>query len=583
MALPPPVDPTFFFDYFTGSDGPLSGHTPDTPFAGLTWSGSGLSLASNAAVSADQTHTGSFGTSTYGTPYTSYGGPINSVTNLLFTTGPDVGANANGHKGFALNINANGQDVYVALSANAAGAWTIAITAEGYTDSRAVTLIASTLYDIKIQINTGGSYSASVTLASTELETSTVYPPSPTTYAGYGISSYALTVGATCIVDEIGSTGPANGVLSVMTLPHVTLVASGTGPPGGSAALVLPALTLAGSFGGQAAGSLPAITLSAIGHNSTGERAAAISLPALTMTGYGGGNAAMTLGAPVLAITGTFWGVGRAALTLPGVTMTASGTVSGTAQADLTLPALTMAGYGGAVLSATIGKLTMSGSGTGGSVGRAAVTLPMFELQATATAQNHGSAALTLPAIVAVSGGRARLTLPGFTLTAVGHAVVTATYEAYAVNLQHNSDKANDEVTRYTNYPFNQVVRYQGRYYGVGAGGMFLLEGALDLATPIPWVFQTTPNDLDSPMQKRPVSCYFGGRLGPASTVTLYAGEKSGTAYAHSTPRGATAQNYRQTFGLGIKDRYYALGLSGTGAIELDDIEFNFPPLSRRI
>lgn len=371
------------------------------------------------------------------------------------------------------------------------------------------------------------------------------------------------------------------GGMLTASLPMLTVYGGLVGSLNG--AMVLPMLISAGSGGGRGAVTLPALSAEGTGHDASGEASGVVSLPQFSVLGLGGAFSEMTLPMLSVSATGTVINTGGAFLSLPQFSLNAFGQVSNMGQLSSLLPSFDAIGYSGSVLSVSIPGFLVQATGVSGTVGRAAVTLPMFELSASGYQPNHGSAFVSLPALRSVNSGSALLTLPGFTLTAVGHAVVTATYEAYAVNLQHNSDKANDEVTRYTNYPFNQVVRYQGHYYGVGPSGMFLLEGTVDVATPIPWTFKTTPNDLDSPMQKRSVSCYFGGRLGPAMTVTLYAGEKSGTAYAHSTPRGATAQNYRQTFGLGIKDRYYALGLSGTGTIELDDIEFNFPPLSRRI
>ena len=44
-------------------------------------------------------------------------------------------------------------------------------------------------------------------------------------------------------------------------------------------------------------------------------------------------------------------------------------------------------------------------------------------------------------------------------------------------------------------------------------------------------------------------------------------------SYAYTTPRGPTAQNYRQKFGRGLDARYYAFGLAGAGDMEIDDLD----------
>jgi hypothetical protein len=173
-------------------------------------------------------------------------------------------------------------------------------------------------------------------------------------------------------------------------------------------------------------------------------------------------------------------------------------------------------------------------------------------------------------------------------LVAIGTATVTASYEAYAVNLKHTSDKAPDEVTRYTNFPFTHIVRYQNSYFGANENGLFLLEGTTDYAatpTAIPWAFKTATTDFGYPEFKTIESAYIGGRLGASETLTLYAGEgKQTQAYSYTTPRGELAQNYRQKFGKGIKNhRYYALGSNGSGELVVDTIDFNVAKLSRRI
>ena len=117
-------------------------------------------------------------------------------------------------------------------------------------------------------------------------------------------------------------------------------------------------------------------------------------------------------------------------------------------------------------------------------------------------------------------------------MTATGHAVVAATYEAYAINLNHKPRPGVvpvDEMTHYTNFPFDRIVRYKNSYFGVAADGLYLLEGTTDHAeptpTPIPWLWKTGLTDFRTPQKKTVESMYFGGRLGPAASVSLHAGD----------------------------------------------------------
>lgn len=365
-----------------------------------------------------------------------------------------------------------------------------------------------------------------------------------------------------------------------VTLPMLTVAATGSSPHG-SVNAVLPMLTAVGYSAAISSNILPSITAYGTGRTSHNDLNA--SLPALTATGFVGANASVSLPSLALSVAGTAWGVGQASVDLPSITVAATATVAGTGQGAATLPMFSVIGYSGSVLSATFGGLSVTASGTTGAIGGAAVTLPMFDVVATATQQNHGGANITLPALVAAPTGKAWLVLPGFTLTAIGTATVTATYEAYALNLNHGRPDATDEMTRYTNFPFTHIVRYKNSYYGANSTGLYLLEGTTDNGTPIEWSFKTGMSDFDSSKLKTVTYAYFGGRLGPSATVSIYPGEPSGTSYSYKTPIGQTAQNYRQQFGRGLSARYFAIGASGNEVLELDSLDLTTVNLTRRI
>jgi len=329
-------------------------------------------------------------------------------------------------------------------------------------------------------------------------------------------------------------------------------------------------------------------TLVASARDATGENAANITAPSATVIGYMGTVARLTasMGTLVASATGTNWLTAN--VTAPMATLEATGTVAGTSEANITGLMASAVGYGGVVASVTLtGMPTVLASVTSGSVTRANIvgpmaTLPLFEVRVESVMRADilapmGEMGATLQAWVLA---------PMATLVAIGTATVAATYEAYAINLNHTPKpgvEPVDELTRYSNFPFTHIVRHQGSFFGVAADGLYLLEGTLDVATPIPWSVKTAMTDFKTPVQKTVASAYFGGRLGPAATVTLYAGEGAGVAYAYSTPRDTAPQNYRQVFGKGVKARYYSLGVSGTGTLELDNIELDTRDLTRRI
>ena len=160
------------------------------------------------------------------------------------------------------------------------------------------------------------------------------------------------------------------------------------------------------------------------------------------------------------------------------------------------------------------------------------------------------------------------------------------TYEAYALNLKHNTDTV-DELTRYTNFPFDRIVRYQNSYYGMNSTGLYLLEGTTDFAEPtptqIPWSWKTTMTDFGTAQLQTIRYAYFGGRMAPSAQIAIHFGDTASESYAYSTPRDTSAQNYRQEFGRGIQSRYYAFSGQGEGELSLDSINFIIAKLARKV
>lgn len=345
---------------------------------------------------------------------------------------------------------------------------------------------------------------------------------------------------------------------------------------GGAAALVARAAQVTGNAASSAKANAFEATLSA---------------PALSA--FGGASALLTSPKLSLSITGTVQGLGSATLTAPAIRIAAAGAAGGAGGAALIFGDIrgtySIVGYSGSVLATTIGEVTVRASGVSGALGAAALTLPLYELQAAGTTRGVSRGSLLIPAARLGATAQAWLVAPGATLVAVGTATVAATYEAYCVNLNHKPRPGSapiDETTRYTNFPFDRIVRFKNSYFGVAADGLYLLEGTTDFATPaptaIPWAWRTGVTDFGSTFQKTVESIYFSGRLG-AATVSVYAGESAANAYSYPEPSTTATRNHRQTLGRGLKSRYYAFGAAGTGVMELDDIDFSVGKHTRKI
>ena len=549
-------------DTFSGT-GDVNGRTPDTAgHSGLLWASDAdyLAVAGGYLEFGTALSGGAVGDvrlATYG-DNTLRGGHSEITIPFTFRTGSSLS-----HPGvdmviFSASIDYDGGVSVVEFSVlELVGGGGFNIKVSGLTSNEAaVTLATDTEYSGTLY---SSSTEQSITLGVDVAVTNDVYDPLP-----YGHEMFTIGLGY----------GQKLNAISL----------SEADPETATASITMPIMAISGYSGATAYITLPMLTMYGTAHDSTGENGADITLPMFTLEAQGGANADIALPAFTVAATATVTALATASIALPAMTAAGSATVSAMAKSSpfLEMPMFEMVGYGGAVCSVTIGGMTVEATGTTGGVASAAITLPLFELEAEATAQNYGSAHITMPALVASNTARAFIVMPGFTLTAIGTAVVTATYEAYALNLNHSAEGP-DELTRYTNYPFTHIVRYKNSYYGANSTGLYLLEGTTDNGTAIAFDVKTHKTDFGTAQKKSIIDAFIGGRMGASATITLHVGETSSEAYSYTTPRGSTAQNYRQQFGKGIKNRYYAFEIAGSGALSVDTITFNIATLARKV
>lgn len=310
---------------------------------------------------------------------------------------------------------------------------------------------------------------------------------------------------------------------------------------------------------------------------------------------YVGGAARMAMTKPKLQIEASFAVVGRAALSMPMGTLKASGMGGAVGRAGMTMGSPTLRAFAGAVIKATLHDgFALNASARQGGLGRAGdMTMPLFGLVATGVTGGVGKANLTMPMLRAAPSGKALLAMPGFELVAIGHAVVVVSYEAYAVTLNHDADQNEkrpgtmmvNAVTHYTDYPFNQILRFGNKYYGIGDTGIYALEGDTDIGNPISWALETTLSDMGTAQKKRVASASIGGRVTSLLNFTLIVGEAGTERYNYATPRSDAAQNYRQIFGKGVNARYVGFGIADEagGRFEMDTLDIEHFPLNRSI
>lgn len=323
--------------------------------------------------------------------------------------------------------------------------------------------------------------------------------------------------------------------------------------------------------------------LNIFGHDATGDNALSYTAKARELRFYTGHQARITARKRSLTASGTGTSVVGAILIAPKASLVSSGTTSGAASSVMRPMARVVISHGGVVAQVSRGRPTVAASGTSGGIASARLTTQRPRLVATVTAGGQVSALLVAPRAYLSSGIVARLTAPQARIVARVSAVAVVAYDAYSINLKHIDQNANDEVTSYTNFPFDRILRYGSSYYGIAADGLYLLDGTTDDSEDITYAVKTCIDDFGVPEKKTMVSAYFSGRVGQSMTVSLHAGEDGSETYSFSTPRGQAAQNHRQKFGRGVKNRYFALGITGSDVLELDTIDPEIIKLSRRI
>lgn len=356
---------------------------------------------------------------------------------------------------------------------------------------------------------------------------------------------------------------------------------------GGYAQMSSQVPTVSCAFGSKVAMSASPGILTAVVRDTSGENAAFLSAPSPSLTGTFGFTLGLSAPQPIMVAGLTVSGMVKAFISAPPAQVSANGTgTPWSLTAAVSAPTPSMVGYGGAVWSVTIPAGSAAAYGTAGGIIRGSFVAPLFDLTSSVSLGGMVEADLIAPMAKPAGSLLSYQIAPAGVLTAIGSAVVTATYEAYAINLNHTPRPGVDpvdETTRYTNYPFDRIVRYKNSYFGMNSTGLYLLEGTTDAGTDTAWAFQTAETDFKSPQKKTVEMIYFGGRLPPAVTISLIAREDTANTYAYTTPRGPHAQNYRQPFGRGVKARYFSFGVAGTGTLEIDSVTLNVTTLARKV
>ena len=148
---------------------------------------------------------------------------------------------------------------------------------------------------------------------------------------------------------------------------------------------------------------------------------------------------------------------------------------------------------------------------------------------------------------------------------------MTTNILAYVTNIKTG------ETTRYNDYPFDHVLKFHGKHYGIKSDGIYLLEGATDDGVQIKASFITAKNDFDSSLLKRVP--YIFTDTDRDTFVTPHVDDSEYPSYS------SNFAGKRTKLGRGIKGRYWSFEFSNVGGGEMRMRGFEIEPevMTRRV
>jgi len=310
-----------------------------------------------------------------------------------------------------------------------------------------------------------------------------------------------------------------------------------------------------------------------------------------TLSGYSfaarcGSAVSGTLSEPTLSFSATTHIWATMNLALSGYSFSSSGTTDTLARVTGTLRGpYALSSQCGAGVTGTLPTLTIISTAVVDALARVTGTLPRASLVAHATQDEYARVVGILPALRIAPSAVVIATLPRATLFATASGAVSVEYEAYSFSLLKGRDgEIHAYATHYTNFPFDRMVRFNDKYYGVAADGLYELNGDTFDGAPIVATVQTVPTDFGAFELKRPFSLYMGGRVGADFRVSVVAAETKTYSHNYLPVQKQGARNYRTLFGKGERARYLAYAFTNTdgGDFELDDITPEIAVLRRR-
>lgn len=542
-----------FSDTFAGS-GANDGTSPDTGFAGLTWEDTldPCTRLTGYLTSTDQSGVDSVGSTTYGDGVSNYGLPDVVTINFQFRTGPSVASGD--HTGFSIGITAGGLYFYASGYRDGASAWVLDLNGSTATFAG---IASNSDFDGTLVIEDGAQ---TFTMNGVELTDTAAF------IASDGLNQIDITIGGTCGIAYIEVVDPnaATDTIGVdAEIPAPTLLYQS----GASVSALIPAPVLRMTV---VAGVLNTID-------------AQVAAPTLEM--HFASRIDALVPAPTLTAQVTTTTMIRIDGSVPAPTLSAAITAPARMAISLSVPAPELFAAGGAVVMGVIPAPTASiAITTGGTIGLDRnIAAPTIECRI--SSGNTISFDCEIPLPVAGPSASIAGVIPAPQIAFSMVTEVTITYEAYAVNLKPGENMPH-QMTRYTNWPFNQFIRHGNTWYGVADDGLYPIGGTTDYAaTPakIAWQWHTAATDFGSRQKKQVRETFLHGRLSGTVVARVSVGEGALQSYAAQIERDDKGQAHRIKYGKGLKGEYWSFGMSGNGIGDIDSMQHEPAELGRKL
>lgn len=296
-----------------------------------------------------------------------------------------------------------------------------------------------------------------------------------------------------------------------------------------------------------------------------------LKAPAATLVGQFGSTIRLQAPTATLATSMTIPGVMTIDIECPALMLASTGTVSGLGVGALGIQGpYSLDGRFGSSITLTAPTTVLAGNGlTGGVMTAALVHEGRYTLSVVGTVKDLTVWSLVGPAAVMAPRMSAWLVAPAPKLYAVGGEVVAIEHESYAINIKTGA------VTRYTNFPFDNILRFGNKFFGVKADGIYELTGDTDNGAPIEAVMTTFLTSFGVENLKRVKWLYLFGRLDDGMNVTFKPDEGVGHTYQTSGVNDGTMRMHRARPGGKILGTYYEFTLANVNGAKfyLDRVE----------